>query len=216
MFSVERNGYLLEKHGFRAIKLEPCKNFAMTDLPREEYKILRETIRSRAAARPVVALAGLFAWAVVVVAVLIGLPNPLAAVVPLLVLVGAFEATRSLHLAVERIGRYIQVFFEESLANEDASLAPPAWERTAMIFGPSVPGAGGHPLFLPLFFMATIVNFVAVILPGPLPIELGTLLVPHLAFVLWMLHCDRGMRKQRASELTRFREIKKDSRLRRS
>ena len=48
MFSVERNGYLLEKHGFRAIKLEPCKNCAMTDLAREEYKTLRETIRARA------------------------------------------------------------------------------------------------------------------------------------------------------------------------
>ena len=192
------------------IKLAPCKNFAMTDLAHEEYNALRETIRLRGTARPVVALAGLIAWAAVFVAVLIGLPNPLAAVVPLLVLVAGFEATRSLHLAVERIGRYIQVMFEESAGNEDPTLTPPAWERTAMVFGPSVPGAGGHPLFLPVFLMATIVNFVAVILPGPVPIELGTLLVPHLAFIIWMLHCDRGMRKQRSVELARFREIKKD------
>ena len=184
----------------------------MDDLARAEFVSLRETIRARAGARPLLAVAGLSVWAVVIVAVLIWLPNPLAAVVPLLVLVAAFEATRSIHLGVERIGRYVQVYFEESLSTEDQRLVPPAWERTAMLFGPAVPGAGGHPLFLPVFFMATIVNFIAVILPGPLPVEVGTLLVPHLAFIFWMIYCDRGMRKQRTSELARFRELKKDSR----
>lgn len=162
------------------------------------------------------ALAGFAVWAVVTISVLVWLPNPLAAVVPLLVLVAAFEVTRSLHLGVERIGRYLQVFFEESSANEEGTLAPPAWERTAMRFGPTIPGAGGHPLYLPIFLMATLVNFVAVILPGPLLVEVGTLLVPHATFLVWMIYCDRGMRKQRASELARFRELKKDSRLRRS
>lgn len=180
----------------------------------QEYAALRETIRTRAGARPLVALAGVAVWAAIMLGVLIGLQNPLAAVVPLLVLVTAFEAVRSLHLGVERIGRYLQVFFEESSASADAALAPPAWERTAMIFGPSTPGAGGHPLFFPVFFMATIVNMIAVVLPGPLPIEIGTMLVPHVAFVLWMLFCERGMRKQRTTELARYRALKKDSPLR--
>ena len=158
-----------------------------------------------------VALAGISAWAGAMLGVLIWLPNPLAAVVPLLILVTAFEVIRSLHLGVERIGRYIQVFFEEDVAKEVASLQPPAWEHTAMAFGPSVPGAGGHPLFFPIFLLATFVNLIAVILPGPLPIEIGTLLVPHVAFIAWMLYCDRGMRQQRTTELVRYRALKKDS-----
>ena len=143
--------------------------------------------------------------------VLIWLPNPLAAVVPLLILIAAFEVIRSLHCGVERMGRYIQVFFEEGLEKDGAPLTPPAWERSAMQFGPSVPGAGGHPLFFPIFLLATIVNMTAVILPGPLPVELGTLLVPHVSFIAWMLYCDRGMRRQRATELARYRALKKDS-----
>ena len=183
----------------------------MSDLATAEFVALRETIKARAQARPVVVLAGLIAWSAVVVAVLIWLPNPLAAVVPLLVLVATFEVTRYFHLGIERIGRYLQVFFEESLANEKGVLTPPAWERAAMLFGRTLPGAGGHPLFLPLFLMATFVNFAAVILPGPLLVEVGSLLVPHVAFIAWMVYCDRGMRKQRQSELARFRELKKGS-----
>ena len=148
-------------------------------------------------------MGGLGSWAVVLAAVLVWLPVPLAATLPLLMLAGTFEAVRVLHLGVERIGRYLQVFYEES-----AGAGPPAWERTAMDFGPSLPGAGGHPFFLPLFAMATVVNGLAVILPGPILVEAITLAVPHLAFVLWMLYCDRGMRRQRASDLARYREMK--------
>ena len=35
-----------------------------------------------------------------------------------------------------------------------------------MSFG-AVPGVGGHPLFVPLFLMATALNYLAVMLPGP-------------------------------------------------
>ena len=34
-----------------------------------------------------------------------------------------------------------------------------------------------------------------------------TLAVPHVAFVVWMLYCDRAMRKQRATELARYRAL---------
>lgn len=183
----------------------------MTELAQQEYAVLRETIKSRGGARPLVALAGVSAWAAAMLGVLIWLPNPLAAVVPLLILVTTFEVVRSLHLGVERIGRYVQVFFEEGLAADGAPLTPPAWEHTAMTFGSAVPGAGGHPLFFPILLLATIINMIAVILPDPLPIELGTLLVPHVAFVVWMVYCDRGMRRQRANELARYRALKKDS-----
>jgi hypothetical protein len=63
-------------------------------------------------------------------------------------------------------------------------------------------------MFLPLFALAAVANFLAVWLPGPLPVESGTLAVPHLAFVAWMIYCDRAMRAQRAQELARYRAIR--------
>jgi hypothetical protein len=153
------------------------------------------------------AIGGMASWALILVLVLVWLPVPMTAMIPLMVLVATFEVVRVLHLGIERIGRYIQVFFEDAEA-EPGTLTAPAWERTAMAFGSTVPGAGGHPLFVPLFLMATAVNGLAVILPGPILVESVTLAVPHLAFVAWMLHCDRGMRRQRQSDLARFRELK--------
>lgn len=178
----------------------------MTTLAEQEYAALRATIRARGTARPLAALAGLAAWAATLIAVLTWLPNPIASTVPLLLLVTTFEVVRSMHLAVERIGRYIQVFFEEGAG--DAAIAPPAWERTAMLLAPALPGAGGHPLFLPIFLTAVVINFIAVLLPGALAIEVTTLGVPHAASLVWMLHADRTMRRQRSAELARFRELK--------
>jgi hypothetical protein len=175
-----------------------------------EFDALRETIRSRGTARPIAFLLGISVWGALLVAVLAWLPNPLAATLPLTVLVGTFEVVRTLHLGVERIGRYLQTFFE---AHEIGTpLIPPAWETTAMAFGPTLPGAGGHPLFLPIVVIATLLNYLAVIFPGPVVVELWTLAIPHIAFVVWMVYCDRAMRKQRASELARFRELKAGSR----
>jgi len=175
-----------------------------------EFAALRETIRARGGARPLAFLAGIGLWALALTVVLIWLPNPLASMVPLLVLTTTFEVIRTLHMGVERIGRYVQVFFEER--PRDLPMESPAWETTAMAFGPAVPGAGGHPLFLPLVLMATIVNYLAVVFPGPIVVELWTLAVPHLAFMVWTLFCDRAMRKQRATELARFRELRKGGR----
>ena len=179
----------------------------MTNLAQCEFEVLRATIRARGLARPRAFLTGLSMWAVTLVAILAWVPNPVTAVIPLLLLVGSFEVVRNLHLGVERIGRYVQVFFEEA-GDDRTAMTPPAWERTAMAFGPAMPGAGGHPLFLPVFLLATVANLMAVMLPGPLPIEVATLLVPHVAFLFWMLYCERGMRKQRGTELARFREMK--------
>ena len=186
----------------------------MNDVAVREYAALRETIRSRGGARPIAFLLGLSAWAVVLAGILAWLPTPIASVVPLLMLLATFEVVRTLHLGVERIGRYIQVFFEEQDGGS-AATTPPAWERTAMAFGPTLPGAGVHPYFLPVFFMATVVNFLAVLFPGPVTVELATLAVPHVALLAWLIYCDVGMRKQRGTELARFRALR-DSALRAS
>jgi hypothetical protein len=176
------------------------------DLAAQEYRSLRDAIAARGQTRVVIAMAGLGMWAVVLLATLVWLPYPAAAAVPLTLLVATFEILRPLHAGAERIGRYIQVFYEE--ARQNASLTPPAWERTAMAFGPTLPGAAGHPLFLAVFLIATAVNLLAVLLPSPLPQELWPMLVPHLLFVVWMVRADRALRAQRGVELARFRELR--------
>jgi len=171
-----------------------------------EYASLRAAIAARGQLRVGLAVAGVAAWALLLVLVIAWLPYPAAAVVPLVVLLAAFEAVRSLHMGAERLGRYLQVFYEEGEGE-----ARPAWERTAMTLGPSVPGAGGHPLFLPVFLAATGINLLAVLLPEPVGVELVALAVPHLSFAGWLAWTDRAMRRQRGEDLARFRVLKETS-----
>jgi hypothetical protein len=180
----------------------------MPELAAQEYRALRDAITARSHLRAALALGGLGAWAAVLTAVLIALPVPAAAALPLMVLVATFEVIRPLHFGAERIGRYLQVFHEETATGASSPLKPPAWERAAMQFGQSVPGAAGHPLFVALFALATMVNALAVLLPGPMPIEIAWMAVPHAAFLAWLVRADRAMRAQRTIELARFRELR--------
>src|SRR5436190_14425060 len=111
----------------------------MSGLDRSEYGSLRATIARRGTLRPVLMVAGLGVWGALLLAVLIAFPYPIGSVIPLLILVATFEAIRPLHFGAERIGRYLQVFYEETEAR--ALKDTPSWERTAMAFGPTVPGA---------------------------------------------------------------------------
>jgi hypothetical protein len=177
---------------------------------RSEYLVLRKTIADRGTLRSVLVLCGMGVWGVLLVAVLTLLPFPIAAAIPLLALVVTFEVIRPLHFGAERIGRYLQVFYEED-GDPGRSLSDtPSWERTAMSFG-RVPGVGGHPLFVPGFFMATALNYLGVVLPGPVPVEMAAMAVPHLLFIVWLVAADRAMRKQRAIELARMRELHRES-----
>jgi len=174
-----------------------------------EYRVLRETIASRGSLRPILVVIGLGFWAMNLTAVLVWLPYPLAAIIPLLLLLVTFEVIRPLHFGAERIGRYLQVFHEED-GQPDRSLAEtPAWERVAMRWS-AIPGTGGHPLFVPVFFLATIVNTLPVLLAQPraTPVELVAMGIPHAAFMVWLLNADRAMRTQRAVELEQFRQLR--------
>ncbi|HJU44299.1 MAG TPA: hypothetical protein VJ691_15845 [Vicinamibacterales bacterium] len=145
-------------------------------------------------------------WALVLTAVVAWLPYPVAAAIPLLVLAATFEAIRPLHFGAERIGRYLQVFYEEAGEPGRGMLDTPSWERVAMSFG-TIPGVGGHPLFITIFFIATITNYIAVIIPGPVPLELAVMAIPHLAFLGWLVAAHRAMKRQREIELARMREL---------
>jgi len=146
-------------------------------------------------------------WAALLIAVLALLPYPVAAAIPLLALVVTFEVIRPLHFGAERIGRYLQVFHEEAGEPNRALSDTPSWERVAMSFGP-MPGVGGHPLFVPLFLLATAVNYLAVLLPRSVAIEMSVMAIPHLAFLAWLVAADRAVRTQRAIELARLRELR--------
>jgi hypothetical protein len=143
-------------------------------------------------------------------AVLAWLPYPVSAAIPLFVLAVTFEVIRPLHFGAERIGRYVQVFYEEEGDPGRPLSDTPAWERVAMSFG-KVPGVGGHPLFVPLFFIATALNYLAVLLPEPATVEFAVMALPHLAFIAWLVAADRAMRSQRAIELARLRELHQSS-----
>ena len=172
-----------------------------------EYLVLRKTIAQRGALRPMLVVSGLGIWAALLIAVLALLSYPIAAAIPLLALVVTFEVIRPLHFGAERIGRYLQVFYEEAGDPSRPLRDTPSWERVAMSFG-VVPGAGGHPLFVPLFLMATALNYLAVLRPGPEPFELSVMAVAHLAFLVWLVTTDRAMRSQRVIELRRLRDLR--------
>jgi hypothetical protein len=173
---------------------------------RSEYLVLRRTVASRGSLRSILLVTGIGIWAAILMAVLIAMPYPVAAAIPLLIIAATFEAIRPLHFGAERIGRYLQVFYEEDGQPDRSLRETPSWERVAMRFG-TVPGVGGHPLFVPIFFLATVVNYLAVLLPDPLPVELGVMAIPHVAFLVWLLLAHRAMKTQREIELARLRQL---------
>src|SRR5262249_52559510 len=135
---------------------------------------------------------------------------PLAVLYPLAVLVGGFEAIHALHVGVERIGRYLQVYYESNGSG-------PRWETTVTSVGPALPGGGIDPLFSVVFICASFVNIVPALggtlfhyqnaLPGPTRTELGVIAVLHLAFVVRIVRARGAAARQRAVELESFRAI---------
>jgi len=164
-----------------------------------EYQALRDTIRERGTARLCAVLGGLIAWGALVIALLIAGLEATTTLVPLLILAGTFEINFFMHTGVERIGRYLQVFFEE---RADAL----GWETTAMNYGTKFP-SGLDPLFAIVFAAATSLNFftslVAERRPGLIAISLGA----HIAFGYRIVSAKQRAASQRALDLDRFRNL---------
>lgn len=167
----------------------------MTERELEEYRALRATIRQRGTVRIGAFVAGFGLWAAVLVATTFVMV-PLVTLVPLVLLAGTFEAVYSLHLAVERVGRYLQVFYEDQ------------WEATAMAFGPPPAGTRTDPLFTLFFGLATLCNFIPVALAEPVRIELAVLGGAHAVFAARMVVARRAAARQRRAELARFQQMK--------
>jgi len=179
----------------------------MEPAQQEEYRSLRDTIRERGTARVWVFLIGIAVWAALLTATASLAALPVATLLPLLALAAAFEAVFALHVGVERVGRYIQVFLEEGSG----------WEHEAMAFGRPLRGTRVDPLFTTYFLVATAFNFVPVLLaePPPVVIELSVVGFAHVLVLARMTLARRAATRQREADLKRFQELKtaRESRL---
>ena len=166
-----------------------------------EYAALRQVISSRGTARIVLLPATIFAWAALAAVLLLFTDLPAAALFSLAVLTAGFEAIHALHVGAERIGRYLQVFYE---GNPDG----PQWETTAMAVGPALPGGGVDPLFTVVFLLATILNLIPAFIVEPTWIELAVVGLLHVAFLVRVLRARGAAARQRAVELESFKALK--------
>ncbi len=169
---------------------------AITEKPvkEDEYQALRATIQHRGTARIVVLPLAFVGWAGTAVAAAAVITVPVSTLVPLLILVAGFEAVFALHVNIERIGRYLQVFHE----------GDGGWERVTMLFSQRFPGSGPDPLFGRLFVLATSVNFLPAGLGFESIPELVLLAIPHLFFINRVRMARAFAASQRAGDLERF------------
>ena len=169
----------------------------MTPRELEEYRALRATIRERGTARVWMFVTGLAAWAALTIATMALVPYPIATLLPLLLLAGLFEAVFALHTGVERVGRYLQVFYENVPGERN-------WEQTVMAFGRAFPGGGSDPLFALYFVLAAAANLLPAILVSPQPIEWIPVGAGHLLLLARVVWARRQSAGQRATDLERF------------
>ena len=167
-----------------------------------EYTVLRRTIASRGTIRILLAPVTLIGWGAAVLTLLLAPAVPVGALLPLLVLAGGFEGIHALHVGVERIGRYLQVFYEEPSRGQDGA---PRWETTAMATGPALPGGGVDPLFTVMFAAAALANLLTAFPSGTTPLEDFAVVSSHVVFVLRLVRARRTAARQRQGDLDRFR-----------
>jgi hypothetical protein len=164
-----------------------------------EYEALRATIRERGTVRMILLPVTFGIWAGAAIATTAAVALPIAALLPLIVLAAGFEAIYALHINVERIGRYIQVFHEPE----------GGWEHVAMAFGERFPGKGPDALFSGLFLIATALNYLPVALGGSVP----ELVVAGLLHLLLAFHIGTARSRashQRKQDLERFETLRQE------
>ena len=153
-------------------------------------------------------LAGLGIWGGLVLWVIATDLGRAAVIVPLLMLTATFEVSFFIHTGVERVGRYLQVYYEEA---SDAAAPIGGWETTVMRYGTKFPG-GLDPLFIRLFGFAAVLNFVCTFpVAVPHPGWAAVSLVAHVGLAWRFLTTRRQSSAQRATDLERFRALKTSS-----
>jgi hypothetical protein len=173
----------------------------MTGREQDEYGALRATIRERGTARIWMFFAGVCAWAALTVATAALASTPLATMLPLIVLAASFEAVYTLHIGVERVGRYLQVFYE-------GDQEPRRWECCAAGFGRPAGAAAPDALFIVPYLLAALFNIAPALVLSPTTAELVFIGGAHLLFVLRLIVARHAASKQRAIDLERFEQLK--------
>jgi hypothetical protein len=173
--------------------------------PRElaEYTALRATIQERGTTRIWVVLVGLVAWTALAVATGTLAVVPIATLLPLFVLAVTFELVFALRTDAERIGRYVQVFFEDR---------EPGWEHRIMAFAAQRPSHASDPLFSSYFWIATVLNAVPAASLGPAPVEWLVIGAAHVLFGARVAVARQQAAEQRARDLERFTQMKEPAR----
>lgn len=182
----------------------------MTDRELEEYRQLRSTIRERGTARVWIFAVGTLGWAALLISTTALSATPLGTLVPLVALAGVFEAVYALHIGVERIGRYLQVFFEcnEPGSNLVETRSQPGWEHVAVSFGKPRGAATVDALFVVQFALATLLNLLPALLVDPTREELIFVGGAHALFVLRLVRARAVAGRQRAIDLARFEQLR--------
>jgi hypothetical protein len=180
----------------------------MTGREQDEYRELRATIRERGTARIYLFVAGMAAWTAATIAATPLASTPLATLLPLLLLASVFEAIFALHIGVERIGRYIQVFYEMDADGDGPQER--RWEHAAMDFG-RPPGAPAlDALFTVPFLLAAAFNIAPAMLLNPIQAELIFVGGAHGLFLLRVVVARQAAARQRTIDLERFRQLKRE------
>jgi hypothetical protein len=146
--------------------------------------------------------AALFGWALLASALVIFSVWPVASLLSLAVLAAGFEAVHALHVGVERIGRYLQVYYE--ITGSDG----PQWESTAMQLGPALPGGAIDPLFTVLFATAGLANLLTVFIPSTAPATAAFPVLVHALFILRLLRARRAAARQRGIDLDTYQRLR--------
>ncbi len=170
---------------------------------------LRATIRERGTARVCLFAGGIAAWTAATIATTALAASPIATLLPLLLLAAVFEAVFALHIGVERIGRYIQVF-HEARDGSGGSAGSEGWEHAAMAFGRPKGTSSADALFSAIFLLAALFNMAPALLLSPTPVELIFVGGAHALFVLRLLIARHAAGTQRAIDLERFQQLKQN------
>jgi hypothetical protein len=166
-----------------------------------EYVSLRGTIRERGSVRMCSILIGLIGWAALALALIAADLEGGVTLIPFLVLAATFEISFFIHTGVERIGRYIQVSFEEA-----SGVA--GWETTAMNYGRDFP-AQSDPLFVTIFAAAAALDFMgSLAMATRRPAWVLLSLAVHVVFGYRLVAARRLAAGQRTLDLERLRKLR--------
>lgn len=172
--------------------------------PRQsEFTVLRQTIAMRGTVRMVLLPLTVLGWTLAVALLDLGASTqkPLLGLVSLSVLVAGFEGIHALNVGVERIGRYLQVYYEGEPGG-------PTWETTAMSVGPGLPGGGIDPLFTVVIAALTGLNLALSFPTLDATRDFAVVLPVHVIFWIRIIRARGAAARQRAVDLETFRAIR--------